>query len=272
MHQVTEGQQQRVHDGHNGSHSCQLYASSQEHADLITPFFVRGLTSQYKCVCTTDSYTKDDLIGLFREKDFDLTPYITSGQFIHFSARDTYAQTGIFDANRTLSIFKDICTCAIQEKYKGIYVSGDVVWSLANEESIGRLLDYESMVNRLTSTMPIVGLCLYDANKISYGTVYNVLRVHPEIRVDDIQIKSPHYIPPDVYECVKDTTVPASEYLPILSDLKAAELQYRSEVKERNTHISELELLNSTMVDRELKMIELKNRIAELEKEQEQNP
>jgi hypothetical protein len=268
MHQAIDGENQHTHESVIGSHSCQVYTSSSEHAELIIPFFVRGLAAHFKCVCTTDSYTQDELIHLFHEKNVDLTSYIASGQFTYFSSRETYAHTGIFDANRTLTIFKDFCTTAIQEGYKGMYVSGDAAWSLANEDSISRLLDYESKVNRLTSTMPIVGLCLYDAHKISYETMYNVMRVHPEIRVDDVRVKSPYYVPPDVYERIKDKSAPATECIQLLSDLKAMELKTRADTEANKSHVSELELLNSTMMDRELKMIELKNRIAELEKSQ----
>lgn len=267
MHQDIDGHQHTQVAG-SGSHSCQMYSSSIEHANLIIPFFVHGLTTHYKCACTTDSYTQADLINLFKEKNFDLTPHIASAQFTHFSSQNTYIHEGIFEADRTLSILKDFCQSAIQEGYKGIYVSGDAEWSLANEESVEKLLDYESKVNRLTTTMPIVGLCLYDANKISYGTMHNVMRVHPEICIDDMRVQSPYYVTPDMYEHIKDTSMPGTEYVHILSDLKAKELKNRTDIEASKSHLAELELLNSTMMDRELKMIELKNRIAELEKNQ----
>lgn len=250
-----------------GSHACKVYRSNQELTDLIVPFFIHGLTNHEKCVYTSDTYTKADIINIFSVQSFDLIPYIEREDFLLFTSLDIYTKNGAFNVDTVLSGFTDFCEQALHQGYKGFRVSGEAEWALDPKIGMKQLLAYESRVNTVISPHPITGLCLYNQTKFSFPTLFNLLRVHPELYIDDARVKSPYYISSDVYEALEQDTFTQELYEHLLSSIKQDAQEEQKTKTEHNAHIVELERMNNAMVGRELKMIELKAQIAKLEKD-----
>jgi hypothetical protein len=64
---------------------------------------------------------------------------------------------------------------------------------------VEHLLGYESELNRITSSSPVVVLCLYDLDRFSGEVVVNVVKTHPQILIQGILVENPYHVGPDEF-------------------------------------------------------------------------
>jgi hypothetical protein len=72
-------------------------------------------------------------------------------------------------------------------------------WALKNMPGSDRLMEYESLVNRVVVTHPVTAVCQYDANRFDGATILKCLEVHPYMIVHGLVVHNPYYITPEEY-------------------------------------------------------------------------
>ena len=85
------------------------------------------------------------------------------------------------------------------EGYSFYRLVGEMTWALRNVPGVEHLVGYESELNRVTSSYPVIVLCLYDLDRFSGEVVVNVVKTHPQVLVQGILVENPYYIGPDEF-------------------------------------------------------------------------
>src|SRR4029077_17996085 len=74
---------------------------------------------------------------------------------------------------------------------------GEMTWALRDAPGVGHLVGYESELNRITASQPVVVLCLYDLDRFSGEVVVNIVKTHPQVLIQGILVENAYYIEPD---------------------------------------------------------------------------
>jgi hypothetical protein len=64
---------------------------------------------------------------------------------------------------------------------------------------VEHLIGYESELNRVTCSSPVVVLCLYDLDRFGGEVVVNVVKTHPQVLIQGILVENPYYVGPDEF-------------------------------------------------------------------------
>jgi hypothetical protein len=84
-----------------------------------------------------------------------------------------------------------------------------MTWALRDAPGVEHLVSYESELNRVTASYPVVVLCLYDLDRFSGEVVVNIVKTHPQVLIQGILVENPYYVGPDEFLSSADS-VPAS--------------------------------------------------------------
>jgi len=81
--------------------------------------------------------------------------------------------------------------------FTGSRACGEMSWALKDIPGSDRLLEYEVLLNTITSSFPHNGMCQYDARLFDGATIFKVLQVHPYIIAQGQIVRNPYYIKPE---------------------------------------------------------------------------
>jgi hypothetical protein len=126
------------------------------------------------------------------EKDIDAA-------FTAAYAQKTYCPDGTFIPDRMLATLRDFYDQSVDQGYPHCRVSGEMGWALKKLPGSDRLMEYESLVNRVVTTHPVTAVCQYDANRFDGATILKCLEVHPYMIVHGLVVHNPYYITPEEY-------------------------------------------------------------------------
>ena len=175
-----------------GSHVCAFYRGSTDRDRLLTAYLGAGLTAGDKCVCIVDSpHTAGRLESL------RCTPGSSDGQLDVHLPESTYLAGGEFSPGDMLTFWTESIVKAEIEGYSFCRMVGEMTWALRDAPGVEHLVGYESELNRLTSSSPVIVLCLYDLDLFSGEVVVNIVKTHPQVLVQGILVENPYYVPPD---------------------------------------------------------------------------
>ena len=178
-----------------GSHVCAFYRGDADRDRLLTGYLSAGLTAGDKCICIVDSERTakrlEQLSRTCRE----------AGSFgrqldIHLP-ESTYLTGGEFTTSDMLTFWTESMIKAEIEGYSFCRLAGEMTWALRDVPGVEHLIGYESELNRVTPSYPVVVLCLYDLDRFSGEIVVNVVKTHPQVLVQGILVENPYYIEPD---------------------------------------------------------------------------
>ena len=88
---------------------------------------------------------------------------------------------------------------AAVEGYSFYRLVGEMTWALRDAPGVEHLVGYESELNRVTATYPVVVLCLYDLDRFSGEVVVNIVKTHPQVLIQGILVENLYYVGPDEF-------------------------------------------------------------------------
>ena len=180
-----------------GSHVCAFYRGDSGRDRLLTAYLGTGLTAGDKCICVVDSpYTAKRLESL----PGDLGgPGSADGQLDIHLPESTYLAGGEFTTGDMLAFWTENIAKAEIEGYSFCRLVGEMTWALRDAPGVEHLVGYESELNRVTSSSPVIVLCLYDLDLFSGEVVVNIVKTHPQVLVQGILVENPYYVGPDEF-------------------------------------------------------------------------
>jgi hypothetical protein len=180
-----------------GSHVCAFYRGNSDRDRLLGGYLSAGLAAGDKCICVVDSAgTAERLATLPRERG---EPGPFDGQLDVHLPESTYLAGGEFTTADMLTFWTEAMVKAAIEGYSFCRLVGEMTWALRDAPGVEHLVGYESALNRVTSTSPVVVLCLYDLDLFGGEVVVNVVKTHPQVLIQGILVENPYYVGPDEF-------------------------------------------------------------------------
>ena len=180
-----------------GSHVCAFYRGDGDRDRLLTGYLGAGLAAGDKCICIVDSADAAQRLGTLPGASGEPGPF--GGQLDIHLPESTYLTGGEFSTADMLTFWTEAMVKAEIEGYSFCRLVGEMTWALRDAPGVEHLIGYESELNRITSSSPVVVLCLYDLDRFSGEVVVNVIKTHPQILVQGILVENPYYVEPDEF-------------------------------------------------------------------------
>lgn len=179
-----------------GSHVCAFYRGDADRDRLLTGYLSAGLAAGDKCICVVDSeLTARRLRSLTRSR----APGNGGRQLDIHLPESTYLAGGQFTTSHMLTFWTEGMMKAEHEGYSFFRLAGEMTWALRDAPGVENLIGYESQLNRVTPSYPVVVLCLYDLERFSGEVVVNIVKTHPQVLVQGILVENPYYVGPDEF-------------------------------------------------------------------------
>ena len=180
-----------------GSHVCAFYRGDDDRDRLLSGYFGAGLTAGDKCVCVVDSASTAEWLAALPRAGGEPGP--PDGQLDIHLPESTYLAGGEFTTSDMLTFWTENMIKAEVDGYSFCRLAGEMTWALRDAPGVEHLVGYESELNRVTSSYPVIVLCLYDLDRFSGEVVVNIVKTHPQVLVQGILVENPYYVGPDEF-------------------------------------------------------------------------
>jgi MEDS: MEthanogen/methylotroph, DcmR Sensory domain len=190
-----------------GSHVCAFYRGDGDRDRLLGGYLGAGLTAGDKCICIVDSAGTAERLAKLPGARGEPGPF--GGQLDVHLPESTYLAGGEFTTADMLTFWTEAMVKAEIEGYSFCRLVGEMTWALRDAPGVEHLVGYESALNRVTCSSPVVVLCLYDLDRFGGEVVVNVVKTHPQVLIQGILVENPYYVGPDDFlRPVPDQPVP----------------------------------------------------------------
>jgi hypothetical protein len=180
-----------------GSHVCAFYRGDSDRDRLLDGYLGAGLAAGDKCICIVDSAGTAERLGTLPGARGEPGPF--GGQLDIHLPESTYLAGGEFTTADMLTFWTEAIVKAEIEGYSFCRLVGEMTWALRDVPGAEHLIGYESELNRITSSSPVVVLCLYDLDRFSGEVVVNVVKTHPQVLIRGILVENPYHVEPDEF-------------------------------------------------------------------------
>ena len=166
-----------VGDAPWGTHFCQFYATKEDLADVLVPYFKAGLEADESCMWVTSPP-----LGVREAWDAlakavpDLESYRARGRIEIIPHTEWYLLGGQFEQDRVLKGWVAKLEDALSRGCAGLRLSGNTFWL---EKSDWRsFADYEAAVDGVLGQYRMLALCTYSVDRCGASEVADVIRNH----------------------------------------------------------------------------------------------
>jgi len=160
-----------------GDHVCQFYASAEDLAEVLIPFFKAGLERNESCLWIAGNlYGVERASSDMRAAVADFDQRATVGQIQIVDQGEWHAKYGALSVAGRVQSFLSWKDGALASGYTGIRSGGDL--SSLHEGNLDAFLDYERAVDNAFQHQPIVALCCYCLTKCSGKCLLDAVACH----------------------------------------------------------------------------------------------
>jgi len=253
-----------VHD-----HLCLIYETQKEQLSAVIPYMKIGLERGEKCLYVVDDNTAAMVVTAMKGAGIEVESAVESGQLAIVSKQDSYLKQGYFDPDWMIAFLKRTTDEAKAAGFSALRVTGEMTWVLGGDPGTERLMEYEAKLNYFLPENAALAICQYSRGRFAPAIIKDVIATHPTVICGGLVCSNFYYVPPDEF---LGEDRPAREIDRLLANIinrKKVEEELRERTKELERRNYELEQMNKVFVGRELKMVELKERIQVLENHKE---
>ena len=180
-----------------GSHVCAFYRGDSDRDRLLSGYLGAGLSAGDKCICVVDSAATAEWLAALPRACGE--PGSVGRQLDIHLPESTYLAGGEFTTRHMLTFWTENMAKAEVEGYAFCRLAGEMTWALRDAPGVEHLVGYESELNRVTASHPVIVLCLYDLDRFSGEIVINIVKTHPQVLVQGILVENPYYVGPDEF-------------------------------------------------------------------------
>jgi hypothetical protein len=166
---------------------CLVFRDEAERREIVARFVESGLLDGEQVGYFADAATPSDVRGWLAALDVD-TADLTVAR-----TADTYYPDGVFVPDHMCERLRQTWNEAVRAGYPNCRVTGEMSWALGDVPGASRLIEYESAVNEVVKSHPVTAMCQYDANRFSGELIFEALRVHPYMVMNNQLVKNPYY-------------------------------------------------------------------------------
>jgi signal transduction histidine kinase len=160
-----------------GSHFCNFYATAEDLADSLVPFFKAGLEHNEKCLwVTSQPFGVEDAKAALRNAVPRLETYLQEGRIDIIDHREWYLRSGEANADEVLQGWVHRKEQALAQGHAGLRLTGNTFWVEAKDWK--DFVDYETRVNQTFHKHEIIALCSYCLHRCEPMGILDVVRNH----------------------------------------------------------------------------------------------
>lgn len=160
-----------------GGHFCHFYATAEDLADSLVPFFKAGLEHNDRCLwVTSQPFGVEDAKAALRNAVPRLETYIQEGHIDIIDHREWYLRSGEANADEVLQGWVQRKEKALAQGRSGLRLTGNTFWVEAKDWK--DFVDYENRVNQTFHQHEIIALCSYCLGRCEPMGILDVVRNH----------------------------------------------------------------------------------------------
>jgi len=186
-------------------HVCLIYESEEQRQKIISEYIAEGLRQGELVRYFTDKTTPETVRSWLLDLGVELSEAEKTGSFAISKAESAYCPDGKFEPQKMIDRSVNRYDQAKMAGYSGSRACGEMTWALKNIPGSDHLLEYEVLLNTITSTFPHTGMCQYDARLFDGATLFKVLQVHPYMIAHGQVVSNPFYIRPEEFLAEQNT-------------------------------------------------------------------
>lgn len=147
-----------------GSHVCQFYNGKHDLLQILVPYFRQGLARNQAGLWLVGDVTVEEATDALAAAVPNLNQYLARGQMHirHYTEFYTNPNGTVRQPDELSTRLGELGLLARSRGFEGLRVSGNVSW-INNEESMVRIMDYETRVNYVIQASRIMAVCTYPA-------------------------------------------------------------------------------------------------------------
>ncbi|MDP2722140.1 MAG: MEDS domain-containing protein [Bacteroidales bacterium] len=184
-------------------HICLIYENEQQRQKIVSEYIAAGIRQGEVVRYFTDQTMPESVRSWLLELGVELSEVEKNGSFGISIAENAYCPDGKFDPQKMIDRAVQRYGIAQKAGYTGSRACGEMSWALKDIPGSDRLLEYEVLLNTITSSFPHNGMCQYDARLFDGATLFKVLQVHPYIIAQGQIVRNPYYIKPEEFMAEK---------------------------------------------------------------------
>ena len=161
-----------------GTHACYVFDQDEEQGAVLGTVLRRALKRHERLLYIVDSRPVTDLVEHLRRSGLDVTPYAESGQFQVVTTDETYLSGGRFSPERMTALLQLETKKARRAGYAGLFVTGEMAWSLRGAPGSESVAAYEQQVDALFGDGTVTAVCQYDRRRFAPGALVGLVRAH----------------------------------------------------------------------------------------------
>ena len=190
---------------------------------------------------------------------------LASGSLVIASKQETYVRGGFFDPDHTISFLKQAVEEAKAAGFSALRITGEMTWVLGGDPGAERLMEYEAKLNYFFPENDALAICQYNYKRFSSEVIMDVLHTHPMAICGGRVCRNFYYVPPDEFLKIDPVSAPVERLLNNIVERAKVEEKIRQYTVDLEKKNAELEEMLKGFVNREKRMVELKQQIRQLE-------
>jgi hypothetical protein len=182
-----------------GDHICSMHTSVERRDDVLVPFLRDGLRAGHKCVA---ALTDSDFIGLQARLGSRATVgrWLVSRQLVLLGANVRVTSPETSSVAKLVDFWESAQSSAEDAGgYEGVRVAAELNWWLPQVARMSQLLQFESILNRLSERYSAATLCMYDMTSLDGALIIDLVTTHPKLVVEGVWMDNPAYLPPGYF-------------------------------------------------------------------------
>ena len=180
-----------------GDHVCCIYATDDEHRQVVTSFLRHGLERHEKALYVIDARSVETIAGYLRAENMEVERLIASGQLLFLSKDESYLKDGCFDPDRMIAMLSAEMAATERAGFAALRITVEMTWALRGMPGSDRLIEYEIKLNQFFPAHRALALCQYDRRRFPASILLDILRTHPIAVIGTEFYENFYYVPPE---------------------------------------------------------------------------
>ncbi|GAK50071.1 conserved domain protein [Candidatus Moduliflexus flocculans] len=180
-------------------HICLIYENDEQRRKIVAQYLAAGVRQGELVRYFTDETTPETIRSWLLDMGVELPEVEEKGSFMIAQAENAYCPSGRFEPQAMIDGCVHRYDLAKQAGYHGVRSTGEMTWVLKGLPGSDRVLEYEALLNTVSSTFPHSGMCQYDARVFDGATLFKVIQIHPYMIAQGQVVRNPYYLPPQEF-------------------------------------------------------------------------
>jgi len=183
----------------SGDHICSMHTSTERRNEVLVPYLRSGLVAGHKCVAAVTDPDFSDLQGRLGSRA-EVDGWLESGQLELLGVNDRVMSPEKSSVTRMIEFWESAQSpVADSGGYPSVRYAAEAGWWLPQVRTLSQVLQFESILNRLSEHCAAATLCMYDVGSLDGALIIDLVSTHPKLVVDGVWVRNPAYVSPGCF-------------------------------------------------------------------------